>query len=161
MILALGPLLVRPEPAHVQLARARAAARLDGRNVLVRFTAPWCAPCHAFERLLERPLVSKVVKDSYVVVDLTIDPEPQAAPEAVDLYNAWGRGRTGIPFYVVLSPGYRLLADSRAWSDWGRENRGGDPARFMEVLRATATHATAAELRAVRSEIGAGDAAKG
>ena len=104
MILPLAPPAVRPPPAGGLLARARSEAGRSGRNVLVRFGAPWCGPCHEFAKLLERPRTARVVAANYVVVDLTISPEPVANPEANDLFNAWGRGRVGIPFYVVLSP---------------------------------------------------------
>ena len=158
MILPFVPPALRPPPAGSLLAQARKAAGASGRNVLVRFTAPWCGPCHEFAKLLGRPQATRVVAANYVVVDLTISPEPVANPEANDLFNAWGRGRVGIPFYVVLTPDYHRLADSRVWTSDGRENAGGDPTRFLQILRRTAPHATAADLNAVRDEIGATDA---
>ena len=82
-----------------QIADALAAARKDGKRVLLKFGANWCIWCHRLHRLFETDeAIAAELKRAYVVVMIDVN---QGHNQEVDA--KYGRPtRLGLPVLVVL-----------------------------------------------------------
>jgi len=88
------------------IAQALAAARKDGRPVLVDFGAAWCTDCRAMSALVRTPGVHQVLARNYHTVTVDVghfDHNMALAERYVELENS------GIPALVELAPDGRLL----------------------------------------------------
>ena len=83
------------------VARALAAARRDGRPVLIDFGSAWCDDCRAMSRLVDTPGVHQVLARNYHTVTVDVghyDHNMGLAGRYVDLEAS------GIPALVELAP---------------------------------------------------------
>ncbi|QMU79666.1 hypothetical protein GXW83_32175 [Streptacidiphilus sp. PB12-B1b] len=112
--LSLPPVTLDPVPdsydpaadASDDVARALAAARADGRPVLLDFGSAWCEDCRAMSALVDTPGVHQVLARNYHTVAIDVghfDHNLALAQRYVDL------GSVGIPALVELAPDGKLL----------------------------------------------------
>lgn len=87
--------------AKTQIGAAQAAAKVDGKPVLLSFGAKSCAECAAMDRALGTPAAQSILARSYHLV-------------RIDSAQA-----TGMPVLVVLSPSGAIRVDT---------TKGGNPA---------------------------------
>ncbi|WP_370367019.1 thioredoxin family protein [Catenulispora sp. GP43] len=93
-----------------QIVDAVAAARMDGKAVLLDFGANWCTACRALERAMQTPKVQAVLAQSYHVVHIDLgnaDPQHLAMATQFD-----PMGTFGMPLLVVLNSDGTFRADS-------------------------------------------------
>lgn len=145
------------------LKTASAKAKLEKKNVFVKFTASWCGWCKKMDASMEDPTVKKFFDDNFVTVHLVVD-ENEANkklenPGADDIrikYN--GDKNQGIPFWFILDSNGKLLGDSyirkQGEAITQKGNNIGCPANaeeveaFIEVLKKT-TRLRSNELRVI------------
>ena len=93
--------LYPPEGAVEAIDRAVAAAKRDGKHVLLDFGADWCPDCRVLGKLFEEPAVAKVVDANFHVVRIDVgrrDKNGDIAAKYRATSNDW------IPAVVVLAP---------------------------------------------------------
>lgn len=90
-----------PGDAARAIAAAQAAAKKDGRHVLLDFGADWCPDCRVLGGLFEDPAVAPVVAANFHVVRIDVGRRDKNA-ELVSKYG--GTSAEWIPAVVVLGP---------------------------------------------------------
>ena len=95
------PLLYPTGDASKEIAAALAAAKKDGKHVLLDFGADWCPDCRVLGALLDDPAVATVVEANFHVVRIDIGRRDKNA----DLVAKYGAtSGDWIPAVVVLGP---------------------------------------------------------
>ncbi len=96
-----GATIASALPSSPWSAEAAAAARAEGRPVLVNFTADWCVTCKINERAaLSSPRVAEALENAnavYLVGDWTR--RDDAITRELERH-----GRSGVPLYLLYSP---------------------------------------------------------
>ena len=145
-------------PADTVLAEARDAAKSQGKNIFVLFSATWCAPCKWFKEALAKEPWASVLDRNYVFVTLRGHEEKpeDANAGATQLFDLWTKGQSGgIPFYAVLDADGKLLMTAHEMVNGTPMNRtgisGSEGRHLLEVLRATAPSIHEIELRMLDS----------
>ena len=124
------------------VAAALAAARKDGRHVLLDFGADWCPDCRVLGALFEDPAVAAVLKRDFHVVRIDVGRRDRNA-DVVEKYGA--TSGDWIPALVVLAAdGTRLaITDTQV-----RVTRRTTPAELVALLQQWAPKARVRELAA-------------
>lgn len=110
--------------AAADIARALAAARHDGRPVLLDFGSGWCTDCRAMSELVRTPGVHQVLARNYHTVTVDVgrfDHNMQLAERYVRLESS------GIPALVELAPDGGLLEGDNHGRFSDARNLGADP----------------------------------
>lgn len=132
------------------LSQGLARAKADSKNVFLYFSAPWCGWCHKLADYLARPQIADVFNRAYVAVK--IDEDRQTGGKEVSA--KFGAEKQGLPFFVVLAPDGRKLADSM-----GEKGNVGFPAEsfeidhFLKVVRQTAPGLSAEQVAVLEAEL--------
>ncbi|WP_194922044.1 thioredoxin family protein [Catenulispora rubra] len=96
--------------ATAQIVEAVAAARMDGKAVLLDFGASWCTACRALDKAMHTPKAQAVLAQYYHVVHIDLgNSDPQRMALATQ-YDA--PGSFGMPLLVVLNSDGTVRADS-------------------------------------------------
>lgn len=110
-----------PQPAQAVIAAAASRALVQGKAVLIEFGASWCVWCRSFEAFVKAPDSGPVIDRHFVVTNLTVrerdDKTALENPGGNELFERWGGGNAGLPFYVFLDGNGRKIADSNAMPD--------------------------------------------
>ena len=96
-------------PAAVDAALA--AAREDGKHVLIEFGADWCPDCHVLASYLDDPRSAAILDDSYHVVRVDVGYFDKNLETATRFGNAIA---VGIPSVVILDGQGTKLVDTAA-----------------------------------------------
>lgn len=134
----------KPRSAEAVLSSALSQAKSQSKNVFVHFSAPWCAWCKRMDEYLHRGEVAAVFNSAFVPVKIDED-RMDGGQELKEKYGA--TEDDGIPYWVVLDPAGKKLADSH--SPEGNVGFPAEPheiAHFMKVLRTCAGRLTPAQL---------------
>ena len=96
-----------PLPAQQVMAKAKAEAASQHKNIFLTFSASWCGPCKLLEAFLEAPEIRPVLARQFVFADLRIQEEVGKKPElnspgGQELANQLGGKDNGVPFIVFL-----------------------------------------------------------
>lgn len=80
-------------------ASTLAAAKKDGKLLLLKFTASWCPPCQEMKKAMKDDMLLREEIKNYEVLEVDIDNAKNQALR--DKFYPDG----GIPFVIVLKPG--------------------------------------------------------
>jgi thiol-disulfide isomerase/thioredoxin len=123
------------------LAKAYAEAGKQHKNVILIFHASWCGWCKKMEASLNDPSCKKMFDDNYVITTLDVMEQPAKAslenPGSLDVLKQYKGEKSGLPFWVVLTPGGKLLGDSQLRPEGASLDTPGDgigcPAEEKEI----------------------------
>ncbi len=96
--------------ARKDIAAALAAAKADGKFVLLDFGANWCPDCIMLSRLFETNAVKPFLMDNFHVVKINVGRFNVNTNISAEYENPIGKG---IPAVVVLNPEGHVLASTR------------------------------------------------
>jgi thiol:disulfide interchange protein len=96
--------------ATAQIVDAVAAARADGKDVLIDFGANWCTACRALDKAMHTPKVQAVLAQYYHVVRIDLGNGDPQHMQVATMYDPLGS--FGMPLLVVLNPDGSVRADS-------------------------------------------------
>lgn len=145
----------KPVPTHgLPLSQARRTSMLLGKPILIVFGASWCGWCKRLDGLLEKEPFKKAIEWNYILVHLNVlEPDDKKSklekPGAAAFLKECGGAGQGLPFYVVLDPGFKKIADSNGMP--GNKNIGypatpEEIVAFEAFLKKTASRLSADEL---------------
>ena len=103
--------------ADCLLKAAEATARSQQKNVLLMFSASWCAPCHRLQSFLVDPTIRPIF-DRYFVKLIVIsgerpdDTRHQNTPGAEQLLESLHDTDTNLPLVVMLNSSGKVIVDS-------------------------------------------------
>lgn len=151
-----------PAPAKQVMDTALKEASVTKKNVFVIFHATWCSWCKRLDAALTDPEVKKVVESYYVITHLDVmergeNEQTVENPGGKEIMKDLGGEKSGLPFYAVLDPSGKKLADSNVMP--GNSNIGfpGSPeeiAAFDKILKQTAPRMTEKERTIVTRHLG-------
>lgn len=93
--------LYPPDGAAAAIDRAIAAAKRDGKHVLLDFGADWCPDCRVLGKVFEEPAVAKVLDANFHVVRVDVGRRDKNGDLVVKYKATSG---DWIPAVVVLAP---------------------------------------------------------
>lgn len=96
--------------ATAQIFDAVAAARTDGKEVLLDFGANWCTACRALDSAMHSPRAAAILARSYHVVHIDLGNGDPQHMQVATMYDPLGS--FGMPLLVVLNPDGTVRADS-------------------------------------------------
>jgi hypothetical protein len=152
-----------PTADHL-LNETEATAYSQQKNVLLMFSASWCAPCHMLQSFLVDPTIRPIFDRHFVKLVVIHGERPndtrhQDTPGADQLLDSLHDTDTRLPLTVILSSSGKLIADS-VLPVYGRRdiraNIGfpGSPTGidwFLEMLRRGAPSLTADESETIHN----------
>lgn len=133
-------------PAAADVVKAaQTKAGKEHKNVLLMFHASWCHWCHAMDTAIADPACKAFFDRSYVLEHLTVSESPKKKnlenPGAEAMLNKFTDGKeSGIPFWVIMDPKGKILADSRlpqSGDNMGCPTAGPEVERLKEILKKT------------------------
>ncbi len=131
------------------VARAKAQAHHEKKNVFVYFHASWCPWCRQLDKLLDDPTYGPKFRASYVIAAVDIR---ERGEREKDENPGWdtlmaslrGAAEQDVPYYVILSPMGKKLGDSYRGTSASIPDNAGYPQTeqeitgFLELLKKTA-----------------------
>ncbi|MDA1106678.1 MAG: DUF6370 family protein [Planctomycetota bacterium] len=133
------------------LSASVAEASASGKQVFLRFGAPWCGWCHKMDAWISQPEVSAILSKAFVIVK--IDTDRMTGGQA--LLTAHTKGaQQGIPWFEFLDGTGAALAHST-----GPEGNVGFPvapeeiAWFADMLTKAGTKLSAADIAALKDSL--------
>lgn len=152
---------VKPESAKTIIEKAQSEAAKTNRNVFVTFSASWCGWCHKMASVLKQDDV-RVIMDRYFVIASLITLENgdkkslENAGSSEYLKNAGGENQ-GIPFYYITDSNGKMVINSMAPGEKGKNSNVGCPyepaeiAYFIKMIRKGAPKISESELKHLQS----------
>lgn len=127
--------------ADAVMKKVYSKATAEKKNVLLIFHTSWCGWCRRMDTSLNDPAIKKFFDDNYITTHLVVDESKDKKnlenPGADSLRNLYGGKDQGLPYWVVLGPDGKLLADSKMRQVGTAISQGdntGCPASENEVL---------------------------
>jgi thiol-disulfide isomerase/thioredoxin len=139
------------ESAELLIKNASEKAKKENKNVFVKFSASWCIWCTRMDGALHDITTEKIFDNQYVFQTLVVmeskGKEHLENPGGNDMMTNLGGAEMGLPFWVILSPDGKILANSKEKAENmpldGEGENVGCPAKeseinyFLRVLRGT------------------------
>jgi thiol:disulfide interchange protein len=112
--------------SKAQIDAARAAAKADGRAVLLDFGASWCGNCVAMDEAFQNSAVKAELASSYHLVQIDVD----VHMDLLTQYAPSNSGSYGLPVLLVLGPNGTTRVDTDKSG-----NPGFDVSSFLAFLK--------------------------
>ena len=129
--------------ADAVLKTAYQKAARENKNVFLLFHASWCGWCRDMDSTMQEPALKPYFDKYYVITHLTVyERENKKHLEnagALEFLTAHGGADQGIPFWMILDPSGKKLADSqrKPGANSGRPTTKEEVAHFVAVLEKT------------------------
>jgi thioredoxin-related protein len=151
-----------PAPAKQILDAAVKEASTSKKNVFLIFHATWCSWCKRLDAALTDTEVKKVIDANFVVTHLDVMERGDKVqtvenPGGNEIMKDLGGEKSGLPFYVVLDPAGKKLADSNVMpgdTNIGFPGSAEEIAAFDEILKQTAPRMTEQDRTLVCKHLG-------
>jgi thiol-disulfide isomerase/thioredoxin len=114
--------------SKAQIDAARAAAKADGREVLLDFGASWCGNCVAMDEAFHTAGVQSVLASSYHLVQIDVDASGNMG--LLSQYAPSNSGSYGLPVLLIISPSGATRVDTDKSG-----NPGFDTSSFLAFLK--------------------------
>ncbi|MGB3453592.1 MAG: thioredoxin family protein [Moheibacter sp.] len=105
------------QTAEEIIGTAAEQAKIENKNVLVFFHASWCGWCRRMEENMENEMVKDYFDNNFEKAFLTVQETPKnknlETPGGEEVLDRLGGNRHGLPYWVILSPDGKILADSK------------------------------------------------
>lgn len=144
----------QPISAEARLKEGIAAAKADGKLVLLHFGAPWCVYCRKLDAWLARDDVRARLGRAYVDVKIDVD-RMISGPEIFERYRR-GSKDAGLPWMAIVNPASagRAMATSDARSgNIGFPGKPEEIAHFIAMLKQTSKKLDARALDVLRATL--------
>ena len=112
-----APLASASADTKTIMDRVKKQAAREHKEILVKFSASWCGPCHLWDVVLADPPVKAIVDPRFVIVDLDAaenagDTKHQETPGAQAYMTSLGNKGINLPFIAFLKPSGELIFNS-------------------------------------------------
>ncbi|MBK7641446.1 MAG: DUF255 domain-containing protein [Planctomycetes bacterium] len=133
------------------LAAALERAKSEKKPLFLHFSTPWCHWCRELEAWMREPAVAPLFEREFV--DLMLDAERYAG--TTEILKRYTAEQPGWPWTVILDGEGHALADSYAAKaqNIGFPASEAEIAHFLEMLKKSGAHLSAAELESVRTSL--------
>lgn len=120
------------------MTNARTQAAAEHKNILLMFGASWCVNCHRFDKFLADPAIHPIMDKAFLFVDMTTGEKPKDKhhanlPGGEKLQASLGGKEAGWPYFVMLDPTGKPLADSKIPANRAHPGNIGYPASPWEI----------------------------
>ena len=98
------------------MEKAFQQAKSENKNVLLIFHASWCGWCKRMDNNINDKACKDLFDRNFVITHLTVKESEQNKnlenSGAIDLFNQYSGGNSGVPFWVVFDENGKVLRKS-------------------------------------------------
>lgn len=98
------------------LENAFAKAKVENKNVFVKYSASWCGWCKRMDKQMKSERCKSFFESNYVIVTLIVKESEKNKhlenPGAIDFLKTHKGENSGLPFWVILDNTEKLIEDS-------------------------------------------------
>lgn len=98
------------------LENALTQAKVENKNVFVKYSASWCGWCKKMDKQMKSDKCKSFFDTNYVIVNLVVKESQKNKhlenPGAIDFLKKHKGDQSGLPFWVILNEDGSLIEDS-------------------------------------------------